>query len=225
MLGADVVLAAVVPVDSSLSSSPPQAPDATSTAPTNAATHTLLHLVRPLGFSLEDRYLKRAGLDYWPHVDLVVHDSWAEFTNAMTIVPLLFSARAPRSYVHAPLAGRQPLVLAFGCETRGLPREILRAYSDNVYRVPIFSAHVRSLNLATSVGIVEGVQLLDLCYEEDSKAQVDFNIVMTGDGKLVEVQGTAEHDPFTRHEMDALIVLAASGITHLLEAQTAALAG
>jgi ribonuclease PH len=76
---------------------------------------------------------------------------------------------------------------------------------------------------ATSVGIVEGAQLLDLCYEEDSKAQVDFNIVMTGDGKLVEVQGTAEHDPFTRDEMDALMALAASGIERLLEAQKAAL--
>ncbi|MGH9889506.1 MAG: ribonuclease PH [bacterium] len=78
---------------------------------------------------------------------------------------------------------------------------------------------------ATSVGIVEGMQFLDLCYEEDSTAQVDFNIVMTGNGKLVEVQGTAEHDPFTRDEMDQLMALAASGIEQLLEAQKAALAG
>jgi ribonuclease PH len=78
---------------------------------------------------------------------------------------------------------------------------------------------------ATSVGIVEGVQMLDLCYEEDSSAQVDFNIVMTGDGKLVEVQGTAEHDPFTRNEMDELMALASSGIEQLLDAQKAALAG
>ncbi len=77
---------------------------------------------------------------------------------------------------------------------------------------------------ATSVGIVEGVMMLDLCYEEDSTAQVDFNVVMTGDGKLVEVQGTAEHDPFTRDEMDNLMALADAGIQQLLEAQAAALA-
>jgi ribonuclease PH len=55
---------------------------------------------------------------------------------------------------------------------------------------------------ATSAGIVEGVPLLDLCYEEDSRAEVDFNIVMTADGRFVEVQGTAEREPFSREEMD-----------------------
>ena len=76
---------------------------------------------------------------------------------------------------------------------------------------------------ATSAGIVEGVTLLDLCYEEDSRASVDFNVVMTGDGRLVEVQGTAEDQPFTRQEMDGLLALTESGIKTLLEAQRAAL--
>ena len=78
---------------------------------------------------------------------------------------------------------------------------------------------------ATSAGIVEGVTMLDLCYEEDARAAVDFNIVMTGDGRLVEVQGTAEHTPFTREEMDQLMALASSGIRQLLAAQRDALVG
>ncbi len=77
---------------------------------------------------------------------------------------------------------------------------------------------------ATSAGIVEGVPLLDLCYEEDAAAGVDFNFVMTGDGRFVEVQGTAEDQPFTREEMDELFALADKGIKELLEAQKAALA-
>ncbi len=76
---------------------------------------------------------------------------------------------------------------------------------------------------ATSAGIVEGVPLLDLCYEEDARASVDFNVVMTGDGRVVEVQGTAEGQPFTREEMDELLALTESGIRTLLEAQQAAL--
>ena len=78
---------------------------------------------------------------------------------------------------------------------------------------------------ATSAGIVDGVPLLDLCYEEDVRAQVDFNVVMTGDGRLVEVQGTAEHQPFSRQEMDDLLSLAEAGVRELLELQRAALAG
>ena len=77
---------------------------------------------------------------------------------------------------------------------------------------------------ATSIGIVEGVPLLDLCYEEDVRAEVDFNVVMTGDGKLVEVQGTAEHAPFSRGQMDELIDMASAGIRELLTLQQEALA-
>lgn len=72
---------------------------------------------------------------------------------------------------------------------------------------------------AVSVGIVEGVPMLDLCYEEDARAEVDFNVVMTGDGRFVEVQGTAEHEPFSRQDLDALLALADAGIKQLLEGQ------
>jgi ribonuclease PH len=76
---------------------------------------------------------------------------------------------------------------------------------------------------AVSVGIVEGVPLLDLKYDEDSRAEVDMNVVCTGDSRFIEVQGTAEGTPFTREEMDQLLALASQGIEHLLQSQRAAL--
>src|SRR5436853_2380645 len=76
---------------------------------------------------------------------------------------------------------------------------------------------------AVSVGIVEATPLLDLKYDEDSRAEVDMNVICTGDGRFVEVQGTAEGTPFTREEMDELLILARKGIEHLLQAQRAAL--
>jgi ribonuclease PH len=76
---------------------------------------------------------------------------------------------------------------------------------------------------AVSVGIVEGTTLLDLKYDEDSRAEVDMNVVCTGDGRFIEVQGTAEGTPFKREEMDQLLTLASQGIEHLLKSQRAAL--
>lgn len=118
-----------------------------------AATHTRLHLVRPLGFSLDDRYLKRAGLDYWPYVDLRVYDGWRQFRRGRQGVRMHFlSARASRSYLQvAYLAGDY---LVFGSETRGLPPAILAAHRDTTYVIPIVSSHVRSLNLSNAVSIV-----------------------------------------------------------------------
>jgi ribonuclease PH len=72
---------------------------------------------------------------------------------------------------------------------------------------------------AISVGIVDGEPLLDLCYTEDYSAQVDFNVVMTGTGKIVEVQGTAEESPFTKDEMEQLLMLAEKGINQLIDMQ------
>ncbi len=120
-----------------------------------AATGTRLHLVRPLGFSLDDRYLRRAGLDYWPYVDLVVHDDWTAFVaQAQPPAVFCFSARATRNYLTAPYTAARETYLAFGGETRGLPAEILTAYEQATFRIPIFSPHVRSLNLANAVAVV-----------------------------------------------------------------------
>ena len=76
---------------------------------------------------------------------------------------------------------------------------------------------------AISVGIVEGTPLLDLKYDEDSRAEVDMNVICTGDGRFIEVQGTAEGEPFTREQMDELLGLARQGIEHLIRAQRTAL--
>lgn len=78
---------------------------------------------------------------------------------------------------------------------------------------------VKSPIAAISVGMVNGEPLLDLCYEEDCKADVDFNVVMTGEGKFIEVQGTGEAQPFTKQELDALLALAEQGIRELIIAQ------
>jgi tRNA (cytidine/uridine-2'-O-)-methyltransferase len=120
-----------------------------------AGTGTRLHLVRPLGFSLEDRYLRRAGLDYWPHVDLVVHENWPAFVAARGMGAMAgFSARTEPSYLDAPLSVPAPLYLVFGGETRGLPEVVRRALAGEIYRIPMLSPHVRSLNLSNAVSIV-----------------------------------------------------------------------
>jgi ribonuclease PH len=86
------------------------------------------------------------------------------------------------------------------------------------------SMPVRDYVAATSVGLVRGEPMLDLCYEEDSQADVDMNVVMTGAGRFVEVQATAEHTPFDDAQMERLVALARSGITHLVELERRAAA-
>ncbi len=98
-----------------------------------------------------------------------------------------------------------------------------QAMAQLVERGQLSSVPLSTAVAATSAGIVEGVPLLDLCYEEDARAEVDFNVVMTGDGRFVEVQGTAEREPFPREEMERLLALAGDGIRQLLAAQEAAI--
>ncbi len=93
-----------------------------------------------------------------------------------------------------------------------------------VKRGDINTSPVRCAVGATSAGLVDGMRLLDLCYEEDARAQVDFNVVMTAEGQLVEVQGTGEGRAFSRQDMDELLNLAEEGIRRLFEAQRLALA-
>ena len=78
---------------------------------------------------------------------------------------------------------------------------------------------------AVSIGIIDGKILLDLCYEEDSKADVDMNFVMMGSGKFIEVQGTAEHAPFTRKQMERMAEIAQEGIKELMKVQKKVIAG
>jgi tRNA (cytidine/uridine-2'-O-)-methyltransferase len=121
-----------------------------------AATKTRLHLVGPLGFSLDDRYLRRAGLDYWPLVDLCNYAEWAAFDTLYHSGEATnfkyFSARAKRSYLEAEY--RFGDFLVFGSETKGLGADFLAARGDTTYRIPIFEPRVRSLNLSNAVAIV-----------------------------------------------------------------------
>ncbi|MFZ1983841.1 MAG: tRNA (cytidine(34)-2'-O)-methyltransferase [Desulfatitalea sp.] len=114
----------------------------------------MLHLVRPLGFSLESRQVKRAGLDYWPKVRLTVWDDFDGFLKTMQ--PLghelaLLTKRGKIPYWQIPIPKR--LFLVFGSETQGLPAAILERFLECTYFIPIRS-DIRSLNLSTAVGIV-----------------------------------------------------------------------
>ncbi len=118
-----------------------------------AATKTPLHLIAPLGFKIDDKHVKRAGLDYWPYVEVRVHDSWQDFLGQHGRARLIFfSKKAARSYTQAEYRDEDYLV--FGPETRGLPEELLEAHADRSYRIPMMTQAVRSLNLSNAVSIV-----------------------------------------------------------------------
>lgn len=119
---------------------------------TCAGTDTHLHLVRPLGFSIEDRELKRAGLDYWPSVKLHVHDSFDEAV-AECAGGRFFLATTKAKQSYADFEYRDGDVFVFGKETAGLPQPILSRYPDHLIRIPI-TDNIRSLNLSNSVAIV-----------------------------------------------------------------------
>ena len=117
------------------------------------ATGTLLHLVGKLGFSLDDKHLKRAGLDYWEAVDIRRWDTFAELRSAYPDGRFWYtSKKASQSYLQADFQPGDFLV--FGKETLGLPDELLNDNSDQTIRIPIKSPIVRSLNLSTAAGIV-----------------------------------------------------------------------
>src|SRR5262249_45129282 len=125
------------------------------------ATGTPLHLVEPLGFTIDDRQLRRAGLDYWPHVELHRWATWDAFLAGRPPGRLLcFAARPPRAC--PSLTYRADDLLVFGGESRGLPAAVRESFADATYAIPIASPHVRSLNLATAVAIVlfEGLRQL-----------------------------------------------------------------
>ncbi len=117
------------------------------------ATDTILHLVKPLGFSTDDRYLKRAGLDYWKFVKIVYWDSFDIFLQAQDENRLYFlSKKVSRPYTAVRFAPGDFMI--FGKETKGLPREIIQLYHDRCYAVPMSNPNIRSLNLAMTAGIV-----------------------------------------------------------------------
>jgi tRNA (cytidine/uridine-2'-O-)-methyltransferase len=119
------------------------------------AVGATLHLIEPLGFSLDERQVRRAGLDYWEHVDLRVWRDWATFERELPALgePYFFSTKAARLFWDAPLGTSPDVVLIFGRETGGLPPELHERYRDRLVAMPILSPRVRSLNLSTSVAL------------------------------------------------------------------------
>ena len=119
------------------------------------AVGATLHLIEPLGFSLDDRAVKRAGLDYWEHVDVRVWPSWDAFEKELPTFgeAYFFSTKAARLLWDAPLGAPDSVVLVFGRETGGLPDDLHLRYHDRFLAMPILSPLVRSLNLSTSVAI------------------------------------------------------------------------
>jgi tRNA (cytidine/uridine-2'-O-)-methyltransferase len=118
-----------------------------------AATGAPLHIIGATGFRMDDRSLKRAGLDYWSHVTLERHFDFESFESSNTKLRLvLLTTKAEKSYLDWNFEPDDCIV--FGRETKGLPDELLEKYPGSCVRIPMPSGNVRSLNLATSVGIV-----------------------------------------------------------------------
>jgi tRNA (cytidine/uridine-2'-O-)-methyltransferase len=115
-----------------------------------AATRTPLHLIEPLGFSIDDKHLKRAGLDYWPHVDVTVHPNFDQFMEIVA-PPRLVMATTHASEAHHRFAFRADDAIVLGPETRGLPSALMEGHPK--VRIPIWG-EVRSLNLSTATGIL-----------------------------------------------------------------------
>ncbi|MEN8256537.1 MAG: tRNA (cytidine(34)-2'-O)-methyltransferase [Thermodesulfobacteriota bacterium] len=117
------------------------------------ATNSVLHLIKPLGFSTSDKHLKRAGLDYWHFVDIRYWDNFETFLNAQAEERLyFFTTKVNDSYTEAHY--QQGDFLIFGKETKGLPEDVLELYKDRCYTLPMVNENIRSLNLAMTTGIV-----------------------------------------------------------------------
>ncbi len=125
------------------------------------ASGSTLHLVKPFGFELSDKRVKRAGLDYWQHVDLKIYENAEEFFSTHSDKKMAFlSSHGSKSVYDIPF--EENMFLVFGKESVGLSEEITSANSGKLYQIPIHSEHIRSLNLANAVSVVvyEGLRQL-----------------------------------------------------------------
>lgn len=119
---------------------------------TCVATGTRLHLIKPLGFSLDEKNLRRAGLDYWPHLDVTVYESFADFLEKNPGAKIyMASTKGHRLYTEA--AYEPDCYLMFGKESAGIPEEILLDYEDTTVRIPM-NPEIRSLNLSNSAAVL-----------------------------------------------------------------------
>ncbi|MGO4921490.1 tRNA (cytidine(34)-2'-O)-methyltransferase [Maribacter spongiicola] len=125
-------------------------------------TGSTLHLVKPFGFELTDKRLKRAGLDYWQHLNVLMYENVDEFfAQHQDKKMIFFSASATKN--HWEIDYEDEMFLVFGKESVGLPKELLKKNVENTVKIPLYSEHIRSLNLANAVAIsiYEGLRQLD----------------------------------------------------------------
>ena len=111
-----------------------------------------LHLVKPLGFALDDRSIARAGLDYWPHLDVALHDTWEDYLAQVRPKRLHFlSTHGEKSLYDCRFERGDALV--FGNESSGLPEPFYERYKDSLFRIPMPGVHAHSINLANAVSV------------------------------------------------------------------------
>lgn len=125
------------------------------------ATGSILHLVKPFGFELSDKRLKRAGLDYWKHLEVRYYENQEEFFEQNRNQPMAFlSSHGQKSHWEIPF--QEEHFLIFGKESVGLPKDLLQSHNEHLYKIPLYSDKIRSLNLANAVSIVvyEGLRVL-----------------------------------------------------------------
>lgn len=123
---------------------------------TCAATDSKLHLVRPLGFQISDRYLKRAGLDYWDKLEIEEHDSFNKFLekyNPNNYNMFFVTSKGAHNYTEHNYENMEEVFILFGKETKGLPEDIMKKYLDKTIRIPMIEG-IRCLNLSNAVAIV-----------------------------------------------------------------------
>lgn len=125
------------------------------------ATGSRLHLVKPFGFEIDDKRLKRAGLDYWQHLDVIYYDSIDDFFLKNNDAKMVFlSSHGAQS--HWDITFIDDTFLVFGKESVGLPKPLIEKHKDQIFKIPLYSKEIRSLNLANAVSVIvyEGLRQL-----------------------------------------------------------------
>ncbi|WP_111684418.1 tRNA (cytidine(34)-2'-O)-methyltransferase [Winogradskyella tangerina] len=125
------------------------------------ATGSRLHLVKPFGFEIDDKRLKRAGLDYWQHLEVIYYESTEEFFSKNANAEMVFlSSHGTQS--HWDITYKDNMFLVFGKESVGLTKPLIKKHEDKLFKIPMYSEHIRSLNLANAVSIIvyEGLRQL-----------------------------------------------------------------
>ena len=127
------------------------------------ASGSNLHLVKPFGFEIDDTRLKRAGLDYWQHLSVTYYESIDDFFIIHKDKKMVYLSSHGKKD-HWSIDFEDDMFLVFGKESVGLPKHIIEKYSDKLFKIPLFSNHVRSLNIANAVGIVtyEGLKQIQI---------------------------------------------------------------